>query len=114
MAVACHLYRDRLSPANIRGRDVDLHAPRIEAGCDQLSANAVAHHGVIFAALPGYPSSDRGGRLLPDPDVNQTPELDDAEENRHQDERNRQHRLKRFLPTLPLLAGPRHDVWVSR
>jgi hypothetical protein len=81
MAMACHPHSDRLSPANIRWRDIDLHVPRIESGCDKLRANSVAHDGVIFAALAGNSGSDRGGRLLPDPDVNQTPELDDAEKD---------------------------------
>jgi hypothetical protein len=114
MAVAYHLHRDRLSPANICRYDADLHVPWIEAGRDQLGANAVSHDGVIFTALPGDPRSNRSRRLLSHPDVNQASEFDDAEEDRQQDERNRQHGLKRFLPTLPLLAAPGHDVWVSR
>jgi hypothetical protein len=108
------LHRDRLSPANIRRRDADLDVPRIEPGSDQLRANPVTDYGVIFATLSGDPSSDRGCRLLPDPDVNQPPELDNAKQYRQQDERYRQHRLERFLPALTVLAGPDHDVCVSR
>jgi len=114
VALADYLNGDRLSPANISGRDRDLHVSRIEAGRHELRANAVSHDGVIFTAFPCNPRSDRSRRLLPDPDVNQASEFNDAEENRQQNEGNRQHRLKRFLPPLPWHAAPRHEVWVSR
>lgn len=114
MAVAGNLHRDRLSPAHICRCNTDLHMLRIEAGGDQLGSDAVSHDGIIFTALPSHAGSDRRRGLLPDPDVNQASEFDDAEEDRQQDERDRQHGLKRFLSTLPLLAASSHDVWVSR
>jgi hypothetical protein len=114
VALADYLNGDRLPPADVPRRDTDLHVSRIEAGCDKFRANAVAHDGVIFTAFPCNPRSDRSRGLLPNPNVNQASEFDDAEENWQQNEGNRQHRLKRFLPPLPLQAAPRHEVWVSR
>ena len=114
VALADYLDGDRFSPTNISGRDTDLHVSWIEARRHQLGANAVSHNGVILTTFPCNPRSNRSRRLLPDPDVNQASEFDDAEENRQQDEGNRQHRLKRFLPPLPLQAAPPHEVWVSR
>src|ERR1700716_129391 len=114
LAMARHLHGDGVAPANVGRRDAHPDALRIEPASHQLDTDAVADNGIIFAALAGHAGSDCGGRLLADPNVNQPTEFDDAEENRKQDERNRQHRLKGFLPTLSLPAGPNHDVWVNR
>jgi len=88
---------------------------RINAGGAQFHSNPVSNDRIIFAALAGDPRPDGGGRLLADPHMNQTAELDNSKQNRKQHERDHQHGLKRFLPAL-LPAAPRspHEVCVSR
>jgi hypothetical protein len=88
---------------------------RIEAGRMQLDDNSVPNDGIILAALAGNTRADCRGGLLPDPDMDQPPELDNAEQNRQQHECDNQHRLERFLSALPpASAGSCHDACVSR
>src|SRR6184192_3358146 len=113
MASTSHAHGDGLSPANVCWRDGHLDVRGIEAGGAQFHGNSITDNRVILAAFSGDSSSDGGGRLLPDPHVNQAAELDNAKQNRKQHERHNQHGLERFLsalqPTAPCLS---HEVCV--
>ena len=115
VAVTDDSHRDRLSPPNVGRGHSNLNMCWIQAGGVQFHPDPVPNYGIILASLAGDSRPDCGGRLLADPDMNQAAELDNAEENRQQYERDSQYRLERFLSALlSVSAGSCHDVWVSR
>ena len=78
LTAADELHGYGLAPANVLRCDPDLDPRRIEPGRPQLYADPVTNQCVVFTALAGHARTNRGSRLLADPNMDQAAELDDA------------------------------------